>query len=165
MNAHRKVQMLDAIPNSMLSWSYTIYQREEAIAILDAALFRERAEFTIDGCAYSLNRESIFRGTFVLQSNGQVLASAKKSSVFNRRFEVDIDGKILELRPTSIWGRRFELLENNRSVGHIGPVGWFTRRATVELPDALPRAVQIFIFWLVLILWRRAASSAASGGG
>jgi hypothetical protein len=31
------------------------------------------------------------------------------------------------------------------------------RKAIIELPESLSLPVQVFFFWLVLVLWRRAA--------
>ena len=39
------------------------------------------------------------------------------------------------------------------------PRGLFSRKLTIDLPDELSLAVQVFMTWLVIILWRRAAKS------
>jgi hypothetical protein len=48
-------------------------------------------------------------------------------------------------------------------LGRIEPKGALTRRTTIDLPEELPLPMQAFCFWLVLVLWNRAAAAASSG--
>ena len=34
----------------------------------------------------------------------------------------------------------------------------------IDLPPDIPLPAQLFLFWLVLVLWRRAAAAEAAGG-
>ena len=51
--------------------------------------------------------------------------------------------------------RRFILEHAGLSIGEVRPLGIFTRKAAIDLPDALPVAVRIFIAWLAILLWKR----------
>ena len=63
-----------------------------------------------------------------------------------------------------MWRREFGLFEGGVPVGRIAPAGWFGRRAVIDLPADIPLPAQLFLLWLVLVLWRRAAAADAAGG-
>ena len=92
-----------------------------------------------------------------MRSAGRVVASARKPSAFFRAFEVELPGRRFELKAVSVWGREFGLYEGETLIGRIGPASWLGRSAVIDLPDALPTEAQVFLFWLVLVLRKRAA--------
>ena len=149
--------MLSAAPRGIFSWDFIISRDGTMIADIDMSWWGERAELKITGQTYAVYRESLLEGTFVLQSGEQVLARAQKG--FTRTFDVDVAGRHLELKAVSIWTREFGLFENDAQIGRIEPAGWLGRKAIIELPEDIPLPVRVFLFWLVLILWRRAANS------
>ena len=159
--------MLHATPHGIFSWDFTLSKDGVALAEIDMSWFRERAEVKIGEQTYTVYRESVMQGTFALQSGDQVLAQAQKVGAFTRAFEVNFAGRQLELKALSAWKRQFGLFENGAQIGHIGPTNWLRRKAVIDLPGDIPLPVQVFLFWLVVILWRRAAGSAAaaSAGG
>ena len=46
------------------------------------------------------------------------------------------------------------VLESEDGVIARAPEGLFTRRAAVNLPQALPLFLQVFIIWLAMTLWK-----------
>ena len=154
--------MLTATPHGLFSWGFTVRQDGNTIADIDPSWFGERAEIRAGGQTYAAYREGLLAGTFVLQSGERALARAQKVSAFARAFAVDLAGRPLELKATSVWGREFRLFEGGVPVGRIGPAGWFGRQAVIDLPPDVPLPAQLFLLWLVLVLWRRA--DAAAGG-
>ncbi len=157
--------MLRAIPKGFFSWDFTVLQDGVPIAEIDMSWFRERGEFDIVGQRYEVYRESWLAGRFVIQSAAGVLATAEKPSAFLRSFTVDHAGRRFQLKAMSPFGRSFGLSENGRLIGTVGPDFWLSRKATIDLPEHIAVPAQVFIFWLVLILWRRAARSSSSAGG
>jgi hypothetical protein len=155
--------MLEAAPVGKFSWAFTVSIGGETVAEVTPAWFSERAEVTVAGKSYTLARESVLEGTFAMRAGDRVVASARKPSAFFRAFEVEVSGRRYELKAVSIWSREFGLYEGESLVGRIGPASWLGRSAVIDLPDALPTEVQVFLFWLVLVLWKRAASNAAAG--
>ncbi len=154
--------MLWATPNSLFSWDFTVFCDSEFLADIDMSWLRERADVTIGDQAFSVCRTSVMSGTFVLKSGDQVLAEAKKVSAFTRTFEIRTDDRELTLKAVSIWKRQFALYENGAQIGQIGPTNWLRRRAVIDLPDDIPIPIQVFLFWLVVVLWRRQASENSS---
>lgn len=153
--------MLKAIPKHWLSWDFTVTDHDRPIAQIDVSWWREKGELTVNGKIYEVYRQGLL-GAFVLESNGAVMATAKKPSALRRQFELEHEGKHLTLRASSVFGRTFLLLDGKQEVGSITPEGFFTRRAEIDLPLSLPLAVRVFIFWLAVILWKRQSDSSAS---
>jgi hypothetical protein len=96
-----------------------------------------------------------------LTADQEVLARATKESAFVRRFVVRTGDRELILEPAALFARSFRLVENGLIVGYVIPDHLFTRACTLEFPDDLSAPVQVFLFWLVALLWRRAAGAAA----
>ena len=96
------------------------------------------------------------------RGGGRTIASATKPSAFRRSFEVVFDQTDYKLETVSPFVRRFVLRKDRRVVGSIHPVHLFSRKAIVELPEYLPLEVQLFIAWLVIMLWKRGSSRSRS---
>ncbi len=156
--------MLRAAPHGIFSWDFTVYDAAGSpVAEIDMAAFREKAEVMIGEVACRVYREGWMSGPFVLESGGHVLMRAVKPSAFRRSFDLAYDDCRYTLRARSAFGRTFVLLEEERLLGTVAPDHAFTRKLTAELPEAMPLAVRVFILWLVILLWKRAAEAATSG--
>lgn len=152
--------MLRALPASRSSSAFRLVQDDREVGRLTPAALRERATFAVKDVAFAFYREGM-RGDFVLEFEGSALARAQKPSVFTRRFMLEFEGRSYTLAAASAWKRAFVLREGDAEVGRVRPLSAFHNKTEIDLPDALPLPVQAFVFWLVLILWERAA--AASG--
>jgi len=158
----RNDTMLTAIPKHWLSWDFTVLQGSEPVAAIDVSWWRENGELTVAGSRYRVRREGLMSGAFILESAGSVLARAEKTGVFVRSFAIEHAGRHYQLRARSAFGRKFAFGDGSQVTGSISPVGLFAHRARADLPAHLPLAVQIFILWLAIILWKRDADSTAA---
>ena len=129
------------------------------LAEIDIASWREKGLLAVGGSTYKVYREGLVSGRFVLETNGTEMASAEKPSMLRRSFTVRYDDSAYELRAESAFRRNFVLLEQGVQIGSIVPARMFTRKATVNLPPALPLPVQVFLIWLTVILWKRDSDS------
>jgi hypothetical protein len=154
--------MLEAAPRHFFSSDFVLRSSDRDVALLDISSWRERAEFELEGVSHRLYREGFMSGPFVLERAGVIIARALKPSVFRARFELDIRGAPFTLRMTSAFSRHFGIFANDRQVGAIRRAGLFTRRVVLELPPDWSPAIQLFVFWLALVIWNREARSAAS---
>lgn len=152
--------MLKAIPKAWYSWDFTILDGSQPVADIDMSLWREKGVLMILDTAYKVYREHVMTGSFILESEGTILARAIKPSLFLRSFIVEHAGKQYALR-SALW-RRYRLLDGDREIGSVSPETIIMRRANVDLPEDLPLSVRIFILWLVILLWKRDSDSAAS---
>lgn len=147
--------MLKLIPKNWFSWNFTAFDESHAIADIDISSWREKATLTIQDNEYSVYREGLMSGDFILESAGAELARAEKPSAFRRCFVMKHAGRSYTLRATSAFTRQFKLFDDVREIGSISRERIFSRRATIDLPNDIPLPVKIFITWLAVILWKR----------
>jgi hypothetical protein len=150
-----------ARPKHWFSWGFDLYLDSAFLVGFDTSWLREGGRFTYQDRAYRLSREGLWSGDFLLTADEQVLARATKESAWVRRFIIRTGQRELILEATSAFTRGFRLVEGAASVGGIAPDCLFTRACTLELPDDLPVPVQVFLFWLVVLMWRRADDAVA----
>ncbi len=157
--------MLLAKPLSLLSTRYRVFEDGRPVAVIETSRMREAGRLILEEAAYSVYREGVFFGRYVLENeDGEVLATAEKPGLFARRFEVEHDGSTTVLRAASLFRRPFVLTEHGEEVGRIHPVRLLSRSALADLPEAWLPAVRLFMLWLVLLLWRRDSGGVGGGG-
>lgn len=154
--------MIEAVPKGWFSNDYLLRQPHGTVADLDVSGWREKAEFDVAGGRFRLYREGMASGAYVLEQQGSVLARAVKPSAFQARFELQVGRRSFTLRRPRWWRSDFALFEGETQVGSVRRAGAFTRRTLVDLPAELPLAVQVFVFWLALVIWTREAAAAAA---
>ena len=150
------------IPKAWYSWDFNVVSGDRTLATLDLSCWREKADVLIEDVTHRVFREGVMSGDFVLERGGQVLARATKPSAFRNAFIVTYHGKSYMLRRPSAWRRAFVLLDDERQIGSVSPDSAWTRQATADLPRDWPMPIKAFIIWLVIILWKRDAESAAA---
>ncbi len=155
--------MLEAKPLNLFSQDFNIETEGQKIAFLDIALWRESGEMSIEGKPYKLYREGLMSGAFVLEGEGRAVARAIKPSAFRSDFDLELNARHYSLKRDSLFGRSFSVFQNGVTVGSIRPVGLFTKRTIIDLPADWPVPAQVFVFWLVLVIWKRRDSAAAAG--
>ena len=153
--------MLEANPKHFLSNDYVVRSPEGGSTVLDVSSWRERAEFELGNVPHRLYREGMVSGAFVLERAGTVLAKATKPSAFRSQFVLELNGQSYTLRRTSMFRRSFGIFSGDRQVGAIRPASAFTRRTIIDVPPDWSPAVQLFVFWLVLVIWNRDDAAAA----
>jgi hypothetical protein len=149
---------IDAIPKGFFSWGYDLYLRDVPLVSFDVSWLREKGAFVWDGTHYELFRETPLLGDFVIQEDNAVLARAAKSTLI-RQFAITAGERTFVLKGANPFTRRFVLMENDLVAGEFCPNHPFTRKSIAEFPDDLPVPVCVFLFWLVVLMWRRAAGS------
>jgi hypothetical protein len=154
--------MLQIAPVRWFSRDFTVSDGPQRIADIYISWWRERGELTVNGRTFRVSREGMFSGDFVLESTDGVVARASKPSALRRSFVVTHGTAVYTLQAASAFRRRFVLLADDREVGEIAPAGFWSRRATANLPEALPLPVRVFLIWLTVILWKREEEAAAT---
>lgn len=151
--------MLHAEPASFWSWNYTVSRDGRPVAELSLAWLSEKGELDIEGATYQVARAGWASGAWTMSQDGVPLVSAEKPSALRRSFQVQLGEKTYRLDARSAFGRAFALYEGDHPIGTFEPRGFLSRKLDIHLPDELSLAVQVFMTWLVIILWRRAAQS------
>jgi len=143
-------------PELLLGKHYAISR--DGIRVADVALspWTGKGRLTVAGKTSRLDPtySGLAKATFVLKEDGQVLAEASERSGFKDRFELRLRDGVFELRGQGISNNEYVLMRGNEQIGQASRTKGSTR---IELPDQWPLAVQVFVFWIVLLRWRQAA--------
>ncbi len=146
--------MLEATPTGLFSRDFSIEAGGQRIAVLDVSWWKEAGEISIAGQPYRLYRESLL-GAFVLERQGAAVARATKPSVFRSLFDLELADGLYSLRRAFVFGKNFSVYRGEVEVGSVQRAHWLSRRALIDLPADWPVPVQVFVFWLVLMIWNR----------
>lgn len=149
--------MLQAQKRGFFKRSYELTERGSRVADL-ADIKREGCEFTVGGHSYRIQRERSKR--FLLNGPGGEEAVAERDG--GRRWRISSSAGSFELVKPSMWRSHWELQVNGQAVGRIEHAGGFGRLSKAELPAEVPRALQVFVYYVVLMVWEREASAAAA---
>ncbi len=150
--------MLTVISNA---WSYTFSVTDGTTSVaqaVDLSWWGDKGELRIQDDIYTARRD---KSSYVLESAAGVLARAEQPRKWFGELVIEHAGRRYTLRAKSALRRQFLLLEGSRQIGSLSPEGLFTRKATVELPRAIPLFLQVFIIWLAMTLWKHEDCSAA----
>lgn len=151
--------MLRALPLHVFSNTFSVRDGDREIARLSMGWLSDKGSSTVDDRKIRLRRERLFSGAFELELDGIVIAKAYKPSIFRNRFDIELENVRLQLERESVFSRSFVVRKGADILGRIDPVSIFTRKARIDLPDEWPTALQLFVFWLVLIIWKRMNST------
>lgn len=154
--------MLHLEPKNWLSETYVVRESARRITEVHIRWFKEAGAFTLEGERYRIGREGMMSGEFFIKGPRATIATATKPSAFTRHFVVRIDGKTYSLRGKSLFGRTYELRRGRELVGTVAPQSWLSRKAQADLPEDMPIETQVFITWLVLVMWKRSRSASSS---
>jgi hypothetical protein len=131
------------------------------VARVDLSNWRETAKLEVGGERYEARRKGWRSKEFVLERNGgQAVAMVEQPSAWKGRFVFEHGGNRYELEKET--ARKSTFVVRREGVGQVGSVGSegaFKREWTAELPEELPLEAKVFIVWLVVLLWKRAASA------
>lgn len=152
-------------PKGMCSWNFLL-KGEDHHASLEFNWFTEQGAIIADGIPFKVHKHGISSGYWTLGDDGDPFASAQKSSAFTRTFEIQNTHDTLVVRAESAFGRSFRVERSGDAIAMIKPDHAFTRRSTIEILGQKWEFPTICLaFWLVVLTWRRAASSNSSAAG
>ena len=155
--------MLEAIPTNLFSYNFRLQQGNELVGEVDVSMFREKAQVELQDGSYTLRREGLWSGDYLLEKDDRVIARAAKIGLFQPSFEIELpNNRSVLLRRLSMWNRRFGLFEGEKQIGSVYPAGVFTRRSNIDLPGEWPLIDRVFVFWLAFLIWKRQNAAAAS---
>jgi hypothetical protein len=158
-SAERNRSMIRCIPRGICSWNFVLDGAGHQ-GILELGWMGEQGAITVDGIPFDIQKHGMFSGRWTLNHEGQEVASAQKSTAFTRTFEIQDPSGELVLRAESALGRSFRLERSDDVIATVRPDHAFTRRASIEiLTKQWDLPTVYFSFWLVALMWRRAAQS------
>lgn len=147
--------MLEAVATGILPLRFQFRQQNRLLGELATSFWRGNGQLELEEGTYELYREGWFSGDFLLELDGKVVARASKPSAFQNRFEVEMPNRRVVLHKPSSYNRLVILLDGEKQIGSIYPLGVFTRRTGIDLPDDWPLPIRVFLFWIVFTIWKR----------
>jgi hypothetical protein len=154
--------MLIAVPKNIFAYDYHIERDGERVAFLDTSVFRRQGTIEVGGSTLQVERKGVMRPDFRLYLNESEIARAQKQSVVKDVVRLQLGDAACTIRRRSLFSRRYAVLNEDEQIGEIAPVRWYSSRARIDLPDAWPLGLQVFVFWVVLTFWKRDQSSGGS---
>ena len=152
------MNQIRAKPTHYFGWRFNLYLAEQLLGTLYMSWCKQRGRFVLNETKYSLSRERLWSGDFLLAAGQRILARATKQRSV-RRFIVGVTGRELTLEAASPFTGRFRLVEHGSVVGGVARDHLFARKCTLDFPEDMSVPVQIFLFWLVALMWRRAGGA------
>ncbi|MEM6799168.1 MAG: hypothetical protein AAF589_06610 [Planctomycetota bacterium] len=155
--------MLTATPAGWFTWDYNVTKGGERIASIDMEWGRDAGSFFLGGREFHVRREGFLGivGAFELTAEDHAVCRVRRPNPLSRRFEIAFSEHMamppLTLTAASVFSRKYYVNRGGERLGEIRPLGFFTRKAEVDLSDSVPAPVQVFLLWLVLLNWRRAS--------
>lgn len=155
--------MLTVSQPQWFSWDAVVSDGARDVGGVTFARWRDAGSITVGAETFAVARERRFSGEYLLTAGGTTIARAHKPTFFGRHVEIRHDGDRYELRRRSWFSREYVLQRGDHVLGTIArpAAAAFRRRAQADLPASLPLPVQLFVVWLVLLVWRQAARAAA----
>ena len=154
---------MEAIATGIFNLKFRfVGQNQRLLGELETSFWTSNGQLELEEGTYQLYREGRFSGDFLLEREGKVVARAVKPSVLQNRFEIETADRRLVLRKPSSINRRLIVVDGHKEIGSIYPLGVFTRRTHVDLPDDWPVPIQVFLFWIVFNVWKRANAAEVS---
>jgi hypothetical protein len=150
------VLMIHCKPNGIFSAGFTL-TGDISHTTLDFSWFTESGTIKTSGHSFEVSRDGIFSGRWHLRRNGESFVVAEKTSAFRRSIEITHGHQRYLLKARSAFGRSMALSGPGVDAT-ISPSHPFTRRSSITgtLP---PPEVIAFAFWLIALLWKRAANN------
>jgi len=157
--------VLTCLPQSICSWNYSItISDSDVTASVEFDFWSEQGSIILEPSCYGVKHVWL-SGEWSLESGDRVVAVAIKPNPLTRFFELSYDSQDLVLRAESPFTRSFLIEQDDRVLGTIQPMHPFTRRASIDCSSSIAMSVQIFLFWLTVLMWKRSANNSGGAAG
>lgn len=132
--------------------------------VLNLHIFKDSAEFDLDGVTYTMRHASVFSRQYFLKKDDLTLAEACKPSVWTGNYKLRINNAEFHLQPKGIIKQYFRINYKQEEIGVIKRNNIWNYACTVHMPGSIDTSFGIFMIWLAYIYWKNNNAAAASGG-
>jgi hypothetical protein len=145
--------MLTMTRRGWLGWNYVVHdEARQPIADLSVGTFGDSGSFSIQGTTYLVQHEGWFGSRFRLEKAGATIARSRSGSK-GHAFEIEVGESRYSLGQPSFLSPKYALLDGATRIGSVVRPS-YVRPAQVEVSVDTPLAVQVFLLWLVALLWK-----------
>lgn len=151
---------LHCIPASMWGWNYGI-ETSQGTARIELKVMKDEGEIVLPQASYAITHPMLsgeWTLTQVTDGKDSIVARARKPNPLRRKLELTLGTKKLILQAVSPFRREFQIRERSQILGRIRPDSFSSRQAMIEVDAPLDLRIQLFLFWLTVMLWRQGAS-------
>jgi hypothetical protein len=154
--------MLAVTRRSAFSRDYDVRDGIAPVAEFRLSAFGERTDLRVGLDLYQARRTGWINSGFVLERYDREVARADSEGFFRRGYAIRAPGIWATLRQRGFMRSDFGLFVGDTEVGSIRRTGFWRTTIEASFRPELDRPIQVFLIWIAAILWRRAASAAAS---
>ncbi|MCA1801510.1 MAG: hypothetical protein LC662_03515 [Rhodothermaceae bacterium] len=128
------------------------------------SLFKNAAEFELNGNTYNMESISLFKGRYVLNNGNEIIAEAEKKSVWSCKYKIRFMDVWFGLNPESIFRSGYKIFYNGIEIGSVKKKSIWNYSAIMNIPASFDRAFGIFLFWVIFVTWKQNNAAAAASG-
>jgi hypothetical protein len=159
LKSHDDPRVILCTPRNPLSATFDL-EGDGSDAVLRFGWVTETGNIEANGRSFTVEKQGALSGHWTLVEDGNALVEAVKTSPLKRTFEVEGPMGFLDLRATALLKREFSILRSGVLVATIIPEGLLTRRSSIVLyVDDYHWPTISFLFWIVVMCWRRDESA------
>ncbi|BDM81787.1 hypothetical protein AM10699_46540 [Acaryochloris marina MBIC10699] len=149
---------LQCIPASMWGWNYRI-ETSQGTARIELKVMKDEGEIILPDASYTITHPML-SGEWSLKQDREesIVAQARKPNPLRRKLELTFGTQKLVLQAVSPFRREFQIRQGSQVLGRIRPDSFSSRQATIAVNAPLDLKIQLFLFWLTVMLWRQGAS-------
>ena len=155
--------MLHARPKNFFSHAYRVFHGEKLVARVDVSHFSRRGALAVGNRELVLRKQGVLHPEYLMLLNEEAVAQARKESFLCDRVQLLLGGADCELRRKGLFGSCYLVWLGDEQIGEIRRTNLFSRRAVIDLPEEWPLELRLFVFWIVVLFWRRDTASSSGG--
>ncbi|KAI9133574.1 hypothetical protein [Acaryochloris sp. CCMEE 5410] len=141
-------------PQSLFTWNYWVAE-QDVIGAIEFNVGKDSGQIVLGSTAYAIQQDSQ-SGEWRLLANNTVQASACRFGSNTHSFEVTYGHQRLSLRSGRFGGTALTIhRQDGTLLGDIRPNSFVNRKAKLHCSPEIGVLIQLFLFWLTALMWRR----------
>lgn len=141
-------------PQSLFTWNYWVLE-QEVIGAIEFNFGQDSGQISLGSTAYVIQQDRR-SGEWLLLANNTVQASAYRFGSSTHSFDVTYGHQRLSLRSGRFGGTALTIhRQDGTLLGDIRPNSLVKRKAKLHCSPELGVPIQLFLFWLTALIWRR----------
>lgn len=157
--------MLTVHQPKILSRNLVLYDGDSSVAEIGFKFMSPHADVRIGTARYTATRTGWLSAVYALDQNGRVVCRADSVGFWRRAYEIRWGGSLFTLRRRPGWfDTGWDLFDGDSPVGSVTRKGFFQTETIADFANSVDLATQVFIVWMVNVLWQQDQAAAAAAG-
>jgi hypothetical protein len=155
--------MLTMTRRSVFSRDFEVRDGIAPVGEFSLSRVGDHTELRVGLDLYEARRFGWIKSRFVLKRYDREIAHANPASVFRQAYEVHTGRFTVILKTRGFLRSDYGLFDGDSEIGWIARKGFWRSTVQASFSPSVDRPIQIWLLWIVTVLWRRAAAAAAAG--